>query len=291
MCGRAVAPMVDIDSETLFNAAAAIVATIAVVFFVTNVDFGYSPVSKVALVVAFLAGVFVITQRSDDHQLTLFGYGVIVTSVLALFFDLTSTFSVGNTLTVAGLLVIASVLFVLRGRLDEENHFVTGRQARTALAVVAVLTVAVLAVDVATGGLTYELQTQSQVEVPGDGHEPVQVGTLVVENPTPFPERVDTPRYAVCTAGNWSAYRRPTEQPEPKRDVRANLYIDDRYNDHVMGFNEKQYAVTLRIEGANLTGESFPVERTASCPDTETGSPYLAIFEAPEDQSPYYYAV
>jgi len=79
--------MVDIDSETLFNAAAALVATIAVVMFVTSVDLGYSPVSEAALVVTFLAaGVFAITQRSEDYQLILFGYAVVVTALLARFF-------------------------------------------------------------------------------------------------------------------------------------------------------------------------------------------------------------
>jgi FtsH-binding integral membrane protein len=150
--------MVDIDSETLFNAAAALVATIAVVMFVTSVDLGYSPVSEAALVVTFLAGVFAITQRSEDYQLILFGYAVVVTALLALFFDLVGTFDVGSELTVLGLLVLAALLFGLRTRLDAESHFVSGRRATYGFVAVGALAAAVVLVDVATGGIAYELQ-------------------------------------------------------------------------------------------------------------------------------------
>lgn len=274
--------MVDIDSETLFNGAAAVVSTVAVLFFVFNVDLGLSPVSKVGLVVAFLALVFVITQRTDDYQLTVLGYGVIVTSAVGLFFELTNTFDAGEALTVAGLLVIAAVLFSLNRFLDEENHFVSGERARNVLGVVVVLVAVVLVVDVATGGLTYELRPQSQIEFDDAQYDEQVVATIVVTNPTPFPERVDEPNYQVCTAGNWSAYRRETPPEEPTREVRAHVYTRVGYNDHVMGYSTRTYPVELNVNGANFEGASFPVRRTETCPDDETGPPYIAIFESSE---------
>lgn len=277
--------MVDIDSETLFNGAAAIVTTIAVLFFILNVEYGYSPVSKTALVVLFLAGIFTITQATDDRQLTLLGYGVIVTASVGLFFDLVNTFNVDSTLTVLGLLLIAAVLFSVRTRLDEENHFVTAQQAKYLLAAVAVLAIGLLAVDVVTGGLQYELHPSSEIEIPAEQHTEIRVASVIVTNPTPLPERVDTPRYRVCTAGNWSAYRPPSREGEPQRDVRADVHVEDGYNEHVMGLSSKSYPVRLHLDGANLEGETFPVQRTTTCPETETGPPYLAIFEAPEQRT------
>ena len=121
--------MVDLDSETLFNAAAAALTTAAVLVFVFNVDLGFSPVTTVAIAVAFLAGVVVITQRTDDRQLTFLGYGVVVASTVAVFVDLVNTLDLGSGVTVLGLLGIAAALFGLRARLDDANRLVAPRTA------------------------------------------------------------------------------------------------------------------------------------------------------------------
>lgn len=278
--------MVDIDSETLFNGAAAVVSTIAVLFFVLNVDFGYSPVSKIALVTLFLAGVFAVTQRTPDHQLTFLGYGVMVTVGVALFFDVVNTFDVGNALTVGGLLAIAGLLFSLRMRLDEDNHFVTGAGATYAFGVVAVLAVSVLVVDVVTGGLAYELQPESEVEYADAGREEARIASVLVTNPTPFPERVEAPDYRVCTAGDWSAFEPPSDPGERREPVRAHANVRDGYGEFVFGYGTKAYPVTLHIEGADVRGETFPVRTTSACPDEDAGPPYLALFEARGDR-PY----
>lgn len=282
--------MVQLNSETLFNAAAAIVATIAALIFIVNVEFDYSPVSKVALVLAFLAGILLITQRTGDNQLTVLGYGVIVTSCVALFFDAVNTFDAGNTLTALGLLVIAALLFALRTRLDENHRFLTGTGARNLFGVLAALAAVVLVVDVATGGLAYELRPESEVEVVEEPRGESRIATLVVTNPTPFPERVDTPRYAVCPAGNWSEFAPPSEPGEPEREVRLHVDVQSGYNEHVFGYGTRSYPVFVYLDGADLDGETFPVETTSGCPDEGAGSPYIALFEVPEDRS-YGYAV
>lgn len=276
--------MVRIDSETLFNGAAAFISTIAASFFILNVDFGYSPVSKILLVLLFLAGIFVITQRTADLQLTVLGYGVIVVSSLVLFFDVVNTFDVENTLTVLGLLGIAGLLFYLRTRLDEDSHFVTGKRATYALGIVGVLTVAVLLVDVGTGSLAYELQPESEIEYADSRHEETRIASVVVRNPTPFPERVRSPNYGVCTAGNWSEYRRSPDSDGRQQEVRANVYVQDGYNEYVFGYSTKTYPVELHIDGTDIQGEAFPVEVTSTCPDEETGPAYIALFEAPENR-------
>lgn len=276
--------MVDIDSETLFNGAAAVVSTIAVLFFIANVDLGHSPVSEIALVVLFLAGVFAVTQRTRERQLLVLGYGVVVVSGVALFFDVVNVFDAGDEVTVLGLLGIAVLLFYLRTRLGEDHRFVTGRRATYAVGVVAVLTAAVLVVDVATGGLAYELQPESEVEYPDSQRAEMRVASLVVTNPTPLPERVEAPNYEACAAGNWSAFRPSPERDERPRDVEAHVSVQDGYNDHVFGYGTKTYPVELYLDGANLRGETFPVRTTAECPDEETGSPYVALFEVSENR-------
>lgn len=276
--------MVDVDSKTLFNAAAAVVASVAVALFVTSVELGSSPLSEVAVLLAFLAGVFALTQRTADRQLTLFGYGVVVVSVVALLFEVVSAFRVDDTLTVLGLLVLSGLLFALRTLLDEDNRFVTGRQATYAFGAVAALAVAVVLLDVVTGGLTYELQPRGEVEVAGDRHAEARVGTVVVTNPSPLPQRVDVPRYEACTAGNWSAYRLSHEDGERPPPVRARLHVRDGYDDLVFGFGSRTYPAVLGLEAGNFAGETFPVERTESCPATETGPPYIAVYEASDDR-------
>lgn len=271
----------DFDSETLFNAAAAAVSTVAVVMFVLDHQFPYSPVSKLVLVVAFLGGVFAVTQSSSDDQLALLGYGVIVVSAFALFLDLTNRFNTGTTIQVLGLLAMAMVLFGIRMSLDHRTRFVSGRRAKQAFAGLVVLAALVLTVDVVTGGLAYELQTQSEIEF-SDGMEPAaQIGSVVVSNSGPFPERVDVPHYGVCTAGDWSAYQPQTSDGEA-RPVDAHLRIDRQYGEHVFGFGEKRYAAVVQIHAQNVTGEQFLVRRTDSCPDGTSGDPYLAVFERSE---------
>lgn len=280
--------MVELDSESLFNATAAIVATVAAVIFINNVGYPYSPVSKVGLVLLFMAAIFAISQTTDDRQLTLLGYGVVVVAGVALFFDLVGTFDAGQTVTVVGLLVIAAGLFSLRRFLDDRNRFVSGERAKAGLAALAIVVALVLVVDVATGGLAYELQVQQSVEFGGGEHEDqVRVATVVVTNPTPFPERVERPRYGACAAGNWSEYR-PEDDGKPRR-VHTDVSVRNMYGEHVFGFGEASYPVVLYLNAEGIRGESFPVELRERCPNDETGSPYIALFRVP-DRRRYGYA-
>ena len=280
--------MVDVDSKTLFNAAAAALTTVAVLVFVFNVDLGYSPVSAVAVVVAFLAGVVAVTQRTDDRQLTFLGYGVVVVSTVGVFVDVVNTLDLGSAVTVVGLLGIAAALFGLRARLDDANRLISERTATYLFGALTAAAVVILVVDVATGGLAYELQPENRIEIDGDSRQNPVAATVVVTNPTPLPERVDTPRYEVCAAGDWSEYQRPAEPEATERPpVRANLNVDDGYNDHVLGFSSRTYRAYLFLDATNATGESFAVERTSACPDDDTGEPYVAIYEGGDSRRAY----
>lgn len=273
----------NLDSETLFNAAAAAISTIAVVIFVLDHQFPYSPVSKLVLVVAFLGGVFAVTQSSRDDQLALLGYGVIVVSAFALFLDLTNRFNTGTTVQVLGLLAMAMVLFGIRISLDHRTRFVSGNRAKQAFAGLVVLAALVLTVDVVTGGLAYELKTQSEVEFSGGMEPAAQVGSIVVTNPGPFPERVDVPHYGVCAAGDWSAYQ-PESNDGDTHPVDAHLRIERQYGQHVFGFGEKRYPAIVQLHAQDVRGERFLVQRTDACPDDESGDPYLAVFERSENR-------
>ena len=275
----------DFDSETLFNTAAAAVATIAVVLFIIDHGFPYSPVSKSMLVLAFVAGVFAVSQATDDDQLTLLGYGVAVVALVALLLDLTGQFNVETPLQVAGLLVLAAGFFGLRTLLGNESRLVSDSRAKQAFAVVTVLAVVVLTVDVVTGGLAYELAYQEEVQMSSGPEVAAEFGAVVVSNSGPFPERVDIPSYSVCTAGDWSAYRPETSDGE-QRPVGAHIQIRHGYGDHVFGFGEKRYTAVIQLHAAEAAGEQFLVQRTEGCPSDESGDPYLAVYKRSEN-APY----
>lgn len=275
--------MVDVDSETLFDAAAAFVTTVAIGVFVVNVDWPHSPVSKLLLVLAVLAGVFAVTQRTDDEHLRLLGYAAIVVSALVVFFDVVGSFDLGDGAATVGLFGLAAVLFWLRTRLGESSRFVSGRVATIAFGSLAIIAAIVLVVDLATGAVVADLRAAPQVQFAGDRETASAVGTVVVENPTPLPEQVELPRIGACAAGNWSAYRRIDDGEAHPVDVEANARHG--YGDLVWSYGQRSYPVGLHVGGENLAGKTFSVERTSTCPDDTEGTPYIALYEI---ESPRY---
>ncbi|SFR64903.1 hypothetical protein [Halogeometricum limi] len=283
--------MASITTDTLFNAAAAIIGTIAVLMFVFTLQYPYSPVSKYGLVLAFFAAILYVGQRTSDPQVTLLGYGVMVTTLVGLFFDVANTFGAGDLVVILGLLVLATLLYVLPKR-DARRQILSDAHARNLFAAVAVVAVLVLVADVATGTLAYELQPASEVAFEGDydrGDELV-VATMQVSNPGPFPERVESPRYHVCAAGNWTPYQRQGEPGEQPRPVRLNAHVDDGYNEFVFGGGQRSFPVRLHTDAVNVSGETIPVEVTQSCPDRTTGEPTIALFPDTDHEN-YRYAL
>lgn len=269
--------MVDVDSEVLFDAAAAFVTTVAIGVFVVNVDWPHSPVSKLLLVLAVLAGVFAVSQHTGDATTRLLGYAVVLVSTLVVFFDVVGAFGLGDAVATVGLFVLAIVLYGLRTHLDESSRFVSGRTATLAFGALAALAAVVLVVDVVTGAVAVELQVAPQVQFQADGETATAAGTVVVSNPTPLPEEVHTPRIGACAAGNWSAYQRVVDGESRPVDMHAS--VRHSYGDVVWGGGERSYPVRLHVGARNVAGESFPVQRTASCPDDEDGQPYVALYE------------
>lgn len=278
--------MVSITSDTLFDVAAAVIGTVAALMFVLTFQYPYSPVSKFGLVLPFVAGVLYLGQRTADTRVTLLGYGVVVVTVVAVFFDVANTFDVGTPLVVLGLFLLAALLYALP-RLDDAGRVLSPSHARTLFAAAVVLAVVVLTVDVATGGLVYELDPASEVTFAEgtDRGEPVTVATVRVSNPTPLVEMVDSPQYGVCAVGNWSAYRRPDAPGDRPQRVHLDAYVDDGYNEFVLGGGTKAYPMTLNTDAANVSGETFPVEAMDSCPGRTTGDPSIAVFPDPTGQS------
>lgn len=274
--------MVDIDSETVFNVGAGVLATVAALSFLVNVDLGQSPATTWLVVVAFISGVFALTQRTDDRQVIAVGYGVAVVTGVGLLLELVNTFSVGDIAIVFGLLMLAAALFTLRTRLDERAHLVDGRRATLAFGALATLAALVVVVDVATGAVAYELQPASEIQVSEERRDEIRVATIVASNPTPLPERVEAPQYGACAAGDWSEYRLSRDKGGPEEEVRLNLVVEDGYGEHVMSFSTRRFPATLRVVAANVSGETFPVRLTEECPDESTGEPYVALYEVPE---------
>lgn len=273
------------DFDPLFDAAAAGVSGVAVVVFLADLGFLHSPVSRWLLVVAYVAGVFAVSQATTNDRLTLWGYVVLVLSTVALLLAVTGTLAVGLTGRAIVLFVLALVLFDLSERVGTFGRIVSGRRATQAFAVLAVLAAIVVTADVVSGGLAHELRTEQEIHVvAGSETAPVALlGEIVVTNPGPLPQRVDIPRYSVCPAGNWSAYRPETANGET-RPVDVHLQADGYYGEYVPGFGEHRYAAVLLLDAENVDGEWFPVQRTGRCPDDESGDPYLAVFVQDETE-------
>jgi hypothetical protein len=253
--------------------------------YILNVELGISPVTDVGLILAFLTGVFAVTQRAEEYQIRALGYGVIIVSALVLYFDLVSTFISEDAWTVLGLLLIAAGLFLLRDVADSTGQLVSGEIATYAFTAVAVIAVLVLAVDVVTGGLAYELRPASEIQYSTDDarEDEVRLGTLVARNPTPLPEGVSAPRYRACAAGNWSQYQLSPEHDENPPPVRAHLSVQDSYDEFVFGYGEQRYPVVLHLRGVRSSDHSFPVEQRSRCPDDAAGAPYLVVYKDSED--------
>lgn len=273
--------MVNIDSETVFNVGAGVLGTVAALFFLVNVDLGQSPVTTWLVVVAFIFGVFALTQRADDRQVSAVGYGVVVVTGVGLLLELVNTFGVGDIVIVLGLLVVAAALFALRDRLDEQAHLMSGRRATVAFGVLATLATLVVVVDVATGTVAYELQPESEIQVSEERRDEIRVATLVASNQSPLPERIEAPRYQACAAGDWSEFR-PSGPEGPEDEVRLNLRVDDGYDEHVMSFSTRRFPATLYVAAENVSGETFTVRMTEDCPDQSSGEPYVALYEVPD---------
>lgn len=278
--------MAPIDSDTVLNVGAAVTAVIAVGMFVLNVDLGFSPVTDVGLVVAFLMGVFALTQRADEYQVTALGYGVIIVSALILYSDLVSTFLSEEVWTVAGLLAIAAGLFALRTAADSTGHLVASDHATYAFTAVALIVGLVLAVDVVTGGLVYELQPAAEIQYNTENprEDEARLGTLVARNPTPLPEPVTAPEFEACTAGNWSQYRLNPENEENPPPIRAHVSADDGYDEYVFGYAQREFRVKLHLRGIRSSEASFQVKKRTSCPDDSTGDPYLVVYRGDSDR-------
>lgn len=251
--------------------------TVAIGEFVVTVDWPHSPVSKFLLVIAVLAGVFAVSQRTADATTRLLGYAVVVVSALVVFFDAVGTFNLGDAVATVGLFVLAIVRYGLRTRLGDPSRFVSGRVATPALGALAALAAVVLVVDVATGAIAVELQVAPQVQFESDGETVTAAGAAVVSNPSPLPEEVHTPRIGACAAGNWSAYQRVVDGKSRPVDMHAS--VRHSYGDVVRGGGECSYPVRLHVGARNVAGESFPVQRTGTCPDDDEGQPYVALYE------------
>jgi hypothetical protein len=81
-----------------------------------------------------------------------------------------------------------------------------------------------------------------------------------------------------CTAGNWSEYR-PDDSEDGRIPVRSDLTVESTSDDHVLSYSSKSYPVELGLIGQDIAGESLVIERTSECPNTNTGDPYLAVFQ------------
>jgi len=271
--------------QTRFLAAAVTVSGVAAWLLVADSAVTHSPVADGVLVAACVVGLLGVSQVATNDRGILWGYVGLVVALLALGLEVTGTVAVGSLAGALVLFLVALALFDLADRFGIPGQFVSPTRTKQLFLTVVVLAAVVVTVDAASGALAYELRTGGDVRVAGGSMQvPLGfLGEIVATNPSPFPQRVDVPTYAVCAAGNWTAYQ-PEAADGERRPVTVHLQADGYYGEYVSGWGEHRYAAILLFDATNVDGEEFPVRRTARCPDDEGAAPYLAVYETSEKQ-------
>lgn len=274
------------SAETRLLAAAVTASGVAAWLLVAAPGFTHAPVSDGVLVVACVVGLLAVSQVADDERGIRWGYVALVVSLVAVGLELTDTLAVRSLPGALVLFLVALGLFDLADRFGTPRQFLPPTWVKRLFLAAVVLAIVVVTVDAASGALAYELRTGGEVRVTQRGMQaPLAfLGEVVATNPGPFPQRVDVSAYDACAAGNWSAYRPEPAADGERRPVSVYLQADGYYGEYVAGWEQHRYAAILLFDASNIDGEQFPVRRTDGCPDETRGEPYIAVYEASENQ-------
>lgn len=268
----------DVDGGTLLYVLGIGFALAALAYFVRDVVFALSITVKAALLfVAFLGFLLggVATDRDllDRVSLVLSGaaYVVFVAYVITRYaLDPTAVFLV---------LAASGLLFVGLGyALRQYRPRVAPRTARLAAVALVVLAVALVGADVATAGVTaqVDLEESTTVSPPADvppDRETVdgeaRIGSITVTNAGPFTRPLEMPRIEACVVGvNETA------------ETRAYVHYDPRaYDrpDYVRGGTTHAFDLVTRLPvPTDAASRTYAVERGTDC-DVERDEPTLIV--------------
>jgi|GEM_PF-749878 len=262
----------DVDSERFLYTIGVVLAVAAFLYFVQDLVFGLSITVKAVLLfltfVAFLA-VATALERTPLHGVALAlssGAYLVGLGYVVLRYD------VGEAGIFLGL-VVSSALFIALGRLyDRRAPVLPWRTAGAVVLAVVLVSVALVAVDAAGGGVTYDLQTNESASVgpPADRDYPdergytsaeVRIGTVTATNEFVFRRLVALPELSGCVVG--------TDAPDDRYSYVSYDYSTD-WPGAIGGGDSISVPVVADVPvSVNATEPvSFAVERRATCPDS-----------------------
>lgn len=275
----------DVDSERFLYTIGVVLAVAAFLYFVQDLVFGLSITVKAVLLfatfVAFLA-VATALERTPLHGVALAlssGAYLVGLGYVVLRYD------VGEAGIFLGL-VLSSALFIALGRLYDRRAPVISRRTAGAVVLAAVLlSVALVAVDAAGGGVTYDLKTNESVSVgpPVDRDYPdeqpytsaeVRVGSVTATNEFVFRRVIDLPDISGCVVG--------TDAPDERYGYVNYDYSVDR-PEALSGGQSVTIPVTADLPvSVNATEPvEFAVEQRSSCPDGADRPTVVVTTEGP----------
>ncbi|MFC4357525.1 hypothetical protein ACFO0N_06115 [Halobium salinum] len=259
--------------KTALQVVGVLAGTASVLYFVYTDGVSLSPVTR-SLVGLFVAvGLAAASLVTDDAWDTVSLYLLSGVAFLGASIHLLQTYRVDGVGTLVVLLALTVVaLGVSRnwGRLTAPS---TGA-VRVAVAVAVVLSLALVGVDLGTGGVTHSIELTDRVTV-SDGYDrEVRLGTVTYRNPSPVPKEGEYPRYEACLVG--------VSLPD-RYQGRAETGVSVDFHSHrlVSGGGSVTLNATTYLprEVANTT-TTFTVVGTDACPDS-AATPTVAVYERP----------
>lgn len=259
---------VDIGKSELLYTGSSILTAIAVIIFTTG-DSTLSPVTKIGIM-GLLSAFFLVFGTYVPKRLeTMLLYGLAAFTYIAGALYTVSRFDIGSDgsflILAASAAVFAGIGHLITQRTEEgfalpKNKFMIGA------AIILLLGLSLTLFDMNGADVNYSTNLNEEVNLTGS--EPVQIGTVVVQNNFILPQNVDLPRYRGCVY-----------TPERRE---AMINVENEYSlDLISGGDVEELDLTLRTpnrhdEEPEELG-TLPVERANECPNTAEQNKIIVV--------------
>lgn len=261
----------DVDSGKILYGIGVVLAIAALLYFIQDLVFGLSITVKAVLLFLGFVGFFVVGTAIDRDVLDAVAFALSGAAYLVFLAYVIWRYAVGETGTFL-LLALSAALFIGLGYLLRERDPRTPvRVAGYAVGALLLVSVALVGVDAAGGGVTYDLQTNESVSVepverdhpPGEEYvgETVRIGSVTATNEFVFRRTLDLPSLSGCVVG--------TDAPDERFAYVSYDEASYERPDALGGGESLTFGVTADVPvSVNATEPvDFAVEHRQSCPD------------------------
>lgn len=262
----------DVDSGKILYGVGVVLALAALAYFLQDLVFDLSITVKAALLFLAFVGLFVAGTAVDRDVLDAVAFVLSGATYVAFLVYVVWRYAVGET-GIFLLLAASSALFIGLGYLIRERDPRTPvRVAGYVVGAILLVSVALVAVDAAGGGVSYDLATNETASVgpPADRDYPdeqayvsaeVRVGTVTATNEFVFRRALDFPDVSGCVVGTDVTDERSgyVSYQSPSYDRPGAIGGGDSLSMPVVA------DVPVSVNATEPV--SFAVERRATCPE------------------------